>query len=170
MDLKKYIIQMADTAEAVRSLVTGVSAEQARWKPDPQSWSILEVVNHLLDEEREDFRVRLEIILFKPDQPWPPIDPEGWVTQRDYNQRDLAESLLGYQAERQKSINWLDSLKSPHWDASIPAPWGQPISAGDMFAAWVAHDILHLRQLVELRYAWTVHSLAPYQVRYAGEW
>jgi hypothetical protein len=170
MELEKWIVQMVSQSEMIESLAGSVSPDQARWKPDPQSWSILEVVNHLYDEEREDFRVRLEIILFQPDRPWPPIDPQGWVTQRGYNQRELSESLLGYLAERQKSINWLRSLKSPDWDASIPAPWGQPISAGDMFAAWVAHDLLHLRQLVELHYAWTVHSLAPYQIRYAGEW
>jgi len=37
-------------------------------------------------------------------------------------------------------------------------------------AAWVAHDLLHLRQLVELHYAWTVAKAAPYSLQYAGEW
>jgi hypothetical protein len=42
--------------------------------------------------------------------------------------------------------------------------------AGDMLAAWVAHDLLHMRQLVELHRTYTVTQLAPYDTRYAGEW
>jgi hypothetical protein len=39
-----------------------------------------------------------------------------------------------------------------------------------MFAAWVAHDLLHIRQLVELHYGWTTQQLQPYDAGYAGEW
>jgi hypothetical protein len=40
-----------------------------------------------------------------------------------------------------------------------------------MMAAWVAHDILHQRQLVELQWAYmTRQVVTPYQVRYAGDW
>jgi hypothetical protein len=161
--------RLAQNAQSIRSLATGITGEQARWKPAPQAWSILEVVNHLYDEEQFDFRVRLDHILHMPDQEAPPIDPQGWVTSRRYNERGLEESLNNFLAERAKSLNWLRSLGEPNLDASIAMPWGS-ITAGDMFAAWVAHDLLHLRQLVELHYAWTQKSLAPYSLRYAGEW
>jgi hypothetical protein len=160
---------MAGNAARIRALVQEVSDEQARWKPDPASWSILEVVNHLWDEERHDFRVRLDITLHRPDQPWPPIDPGGWVTARAYNQRSLGPSLEGFLAERQASLAWLRGLEAPDWEASYQAPWG-PIRAGDLMAAWVAHDLLHTRQLVELHWAHTTAALDPYDVRYAGTW
>ncbi len=44
------------------------------------------------------------------------------------------------------------------------------MTAGDLLAAWVAHDVLHLRQLVELRYAYLVEEAQPNSVGYAGEW
>ena len=44
------------------------------------------------------------------------------------------------------------------------------MTAGDMFSSWVAHDLLHLRQLVELQYTYTVQTVQPYAVIYAGEW
>ena len=46
-------------ADVIAAQVAGVSDEQARWKPDPAQWSILEVMSHLADEEIEDFRARL---------------------------------------------------------------------------------------------------------------
>jgi hypothetical protein len=156
-------------AQRVRSLVRDVSDEQARWKPDAGSWSVLEVVSHLYDEEREDFRVRLDVILHRPDDAWPPIDPEGWVTARRYNEGDPATVLDGFLREREASLAWLCSLEEPDWEKAYKAPFGS-IRAGDMFAAWVAHDLLHLRQLVELHWAYLNRQMTGYSTRYAGEW
>lgn len=54
MDLDHLVSQMAEDAQRIRVLVDGISDRQAHWKPDPASWSILEVASHLLDEEKED--------------------------------------------------------------------------------------------------------------------
>jgi hypothetical protein len=160
---------MSANAERIRTLASSVSPEQGRWRPDAGSWSILEVVNHLYDEEQYDFRVRLDIILHHPERPWPKIDPQGWVTARDYNGQPLDESLQNFLRERTSSLDWLRSLESPNWEAMYTTAWGQ-MQAGDMLAAWVAHDLLHMRQLVELHHAYTIAQLAPYNSRYAGEW
>jgi hypothetical protein len=169
MNLLAFTMQMAHQATSIANFTKGISGEQARWKPDSESWSILEVINHLYDEERQDFRVRLEYILYRPGQLWPAIDPRGWVVDRQYNQRDLEESVGNFLAEREKSLAWLRGLNSPDWATTSPTPWGQ-ITAGDMFAAWVGHDLLHLRQLVELHWAYTNQAVKPYTTLYAGDW
>ena len=167
------IAQLAAQADSIRQLCAGVGLEQARWRPDADCWSLLEVINHLADEERADFRTRLDYLLHRPGEPWPPIDPGAWVQQRQYNQRDLAESLERFSALRADSLDWLRSLRAlraPDLDRSEPSPRGGRFHAGDMLAAWVAHDLLHLRQLVELHFAWTAQQLQPYSVAYAGDW
>lgn len=169
VELDRFIVQMADNARGIRALAGGVSEEQARFKPGPDSWSILEVVNHLLDEEREDFRVFLDLVLHRPGEPRPKIAPQAWVTERGYNRRDLGESLQGFAAARETSLAWLRGLSSPDWEATYQAPWG-PIRAGDVFAAWVAHDLLHMRQLVEPHWAYPQRRVAPYSTEYAGDW
>ena len=169
MNREHLIGQMMNNTKTILNLAQGVSADQARWKPDDDSWSILEVINHLYDEEREDFRVRLDIILHHPEQPWPAIDPQGWITERRYNQRNFEESVKDFLTERDKSLFWLQELGSPKWETIYTSPFGQ-MSAGDMFAAWVGHDLLHIRQLVELHWAYTVRTVKPYRVDYAGEW
>ena len=169
MDFERSRQLLQQNSVRIRSLVRGVQAEQARWKPDPDSWSILEVINHLLDEEREDFRVRLDIILHKPDRKMPPIDPEGWVVERRYNDRNLNESLEEFLSERKVSLEWLEKIGEPDWEASYQMSFGL-IRAGDMFASWVAHDLLHMRQLVELHRAYMLGLVAPFEVAYAGPW
>lgn len=169
MDLSTHIARLEADAQAIAALVGATSDAQARWKPTPEDWSILEVVCHLADEEREDFRARMDTILHRPGESAPPIDPEGWVTERWYNQRDLAGTVADFRAERARSIAWLESLAAPDWDSSYDTRFG-PLRAGDLLASWVAHDLLHIRQLVELQWAWTVRAAAPYDVGYAGEW
>ena len=170
MDPAQLAQTMALNAERIRALVAEIAPDAARWKPDPETWSILEVVNHLYDEERLDFRVRLDIILHRPEEPWPRIDPQGWVTERRYNERELAPSLEAFLAERAASLAWLAGLGAADWEASCAAPWGGVIEAGDMLAAWAAHDLLHLRQLVELHHAALAQAVQPYTPEYAGEW
>lgn len=170
MDADGLITQLARNGERIAALVAGVSPEQARWRPAPEVWSLLEVVNHLWDEEREDFRVRLNLILHDPAAAWPPIDPPGWVTGRGYNGRALGPSVTGFLAERGASLTWLHELDTPNWGATVETPWGWSIAAGDMLAAWAAHDVLHMRQLVELHWAHNQQLAAPRTTIYAGEW
>lgn len=169
MDLDHVITQLTRQAEAIHALVQDVADAQARWKPGPDDWSLLEVIHHLYDEEIEDFRRHLDHILHHADQPWPRIDPGSWVIQRRYNEQDPTAVLAKFLAERQESLAWLATLGAADWNAAFAMPWGG-LTAGDMLASWVAHDLLHLRQLVELHYAWTQQAVAPYSVEYAGEW
>jgi hypothetical protein len=169
MDIFFLTRQLTDNAARLEALVRGVSLEEASWKPDRDTWSVLEVVNHIYDEEREDFRLRIDIILNRPDEPWPGIDPEGWVVERKYNERDLEDSVKNFLSEREASLEWLSTLENPNWDAPYQAHFGS-IRAGDVFASWVAHDQIHMRQLVELHRAHTADKAEPFQVDYAGTW
>jgi hypothetical protein len=171
MVLESLIERMGCSARAIEALVAGVSDEQWRWRPDPASWSLLEVMCHLADEESEDFRARLDSTLNRPGEPWPPTDPAGWVIARRYNEQEPNRSLSRFLAERRQSLAWLRALGSPAWDVEVMAPWGSSIRAGDVMASWVAHDLLHSRQIVELQWAFTTRQVvAPHAVDYAGEW
>ena len=69
MDLQKAIQQLNEQGQAILVLGTGFALPEARWKPDPESWSVLEVLNHLVDEEVLDFRRHLDHILHTPERP-----------------------------------------------------------------------------------------------------
>jgi hypothetical protein len=169
MNFDYCFVRLTDNARVIESLARHVSAEQARWKPAPDRWSILEVVNHLYDEERDDFRVRLDGILHRPEQPFSPLDPPRWAGERRYNERDLAESVERFLAERRQSLAWLRELQAPNWENAHAHPSG-PIRAGDMLSSWVAHDLLHVRQLAKLHWLYLNAVVSPHKTAYAGEW
>jgi hypothetical protein len=170
MELFYYLDRLTHQAEAVARLVDGVDTVQARWRPSPDEWSILEVINHLYDEEVEDFRLRLQITLRDPKEPWPANDPVRKVTERNYNSRDLGASLENYLDERTVSLEWLRTLEEPQWANEHIIPNVGSLRAGDLLTSWVAHDLLHLRQLNELHFYYQRNLAQPYSVDYAGDW
>ena len=169
MKIEDIVQLMKDNAQKIAALTRGLSEEEAGWKPDANTWSVVEVINHLYDEEKEDFRVRLKIILETPELEWPPIDPEGWVGDHRYHARKLASSLDSFLDERAKSLDWLATMQTAKWETVYQAHFG-PIQAGDMLTAWITHDHHHMRQLVELLRSISLEKMQPFEGQYAGKW
>ena len=161
--------ELTQSTEIIRSLLSGIDAEEARMKPNSKTWSILEVTCHLYDEEREDFREHLDFILHRKDEEWHRIDPQGWVKSRKYNEQDFGKMKGKFFRERKKSLAWLNGLKNADWNITYKSKFGS-MRAGDMFVSWAAHDNLHIRQLVELR-RWHIEKRTkPFKIGYAGDW
>jgi hypothetical protein len=169
MEFSMLYQELQNSTEMIRALLAGVAPQEARLQPSAESWSILEVVCHLYDEEREDFREHLDFILHRQNEEWHAIDTEGWVTQRKYNEQNFAEMQEKFFVEREISLAWLTGLQNPDWEKTYTTEY-RTISAGEMFACWVAHDNLHLRQLVELRRLRLENITKPYSLEYAGDW
>ena len=161
--------ELSNSGEIIRALLTGITQEDAQFKPTPETWSILEVICHLHDEEREDFRARLDSILNHPEQEFAVINPQGWITERKYNEQNFEQTKKKFFAERAKSLEWLNGLTNLDWEIMHTDQYGS-VTAGEMLSAWVAHDNLHIRQLVELRRARIEKITQPYLIEYAGEW
>jgi hypothetical protein len=169
MQTKFLVRQLRDNGRRIEALASGLEDEEYRWKDTPGTWSILEVIHHLLDEEKFDFKVRLNIILHQPTLEWPPIRPEVWVDERQYNQQDPLNIINRLLFERKTSLQWLSSLGEINWKARYSSSFGA-ITAGDMLTSWVSHDCLHMRQLVEIHYSLIASRAQPYQGSYAGDW
>lgn len=170
MNFKALIDRMETFGHALPGVLAGVPPEDARWKPDPSDWSILEIVNHLADEEVEDFRARLDMTLHHPGEAWPAIDPVRAAVERRFNERELDESVLRFVNERTESVRWLRMLFPPDWSRSYRHPSLGVIAAGSLLGSWAAHDALHLRQLARRIYDLTRRDAGEFGVGYAGEW
>ncbi len=170
MDGSALIRRLATQAELFPRILDAVSPAQALWRPAPDKWSLLEVMCHLRDEEREDFRHRLRLTLEDPSQPWPGIDPPGWVIERSYARQEWCAVLADFLAERTASLHWLESLQDPAWENAYEHPLLGTLRAGDLLASWAGHDLLHIRQILGLQWGWNAQEDLPFTPEYAGEW
>jgi len=169
MDQSVIIAELARNRDVFHSLLAGASATEYTWKPAPDKWCLLEIICHLYDEEREDFRARTKSVLEDPERPLEPIDPVGWVETREYMAQDFGLVLDKWVDERSESIHWLRSLASPDWNKACEHPKLGKLSAGTFLSNWLAHDYLHIRQIVRLKYQYLQH-LTGESLDYAGTW
>lgn len=171
IDASAIIERLERGGAAIVALAGVASVHRARWKPAPEHWSILEVCCHLLDEEREDFRVRLRSTLEDAARPWPALDLVGVAEKRKYNERDLTTTLDEFVRERRLSVAWLRSLpESTDFCTAYQHPRFGLIHAGDLLASWAAHDALHLRQIAKRLHAMAADDAPGFAIAYAGEW
>lgn len=168
MNTKALIGQLRSGGGVIAALYADLQHDELHWRPAPGKWSLLEVLCHLADEEREDFRTRLRLTLEQEGRAWPPNDPEGWVETRAYSERDPAEALSDFTGERAVSIAWLTDLTTPDWTVTHTHSKGYVISAGDLLLSWVVHDAAHLRQIANLRLGHAEAMGKPFSSDYAG--
>jgi len=170
MHVQAIIGRMGRFSSALQALVAGMSREEALYRPDVTTWSILEVVCHLADEEVRDFRPRLERTLAEPQVEWDMFDPVALATTNDYRGADLGDAAARFIAERHRSVAWLRGLGEIDWSRTYPHPRVGPVPAGDLLAAWSAHDALHLRQIAKRQHELASRDAAGFDSAYAGEW
>ena len=169
MDYNKIVKELKRNADAFKTLLDKLSEEQYLWKQNPDKWCLLEIICHLCDEEREDFRKRTKLVLESPELPLPKIDPVGWVKERKYTEQDYTKKLNEFPAEREKSIEWLTSLQNPNWENAYEHPKFGKMSAKLFLSNWLAHDYLHIRQITKLKYDY-LKFISGEDLSYAGNW
>lgn len=166
----QYIIDQLEANIAIFQGMFNVPDVLIQWKPSAEKWSMIEIVNHLYDEDREDFRYRLRSTLENPEKEWFKIEPEKWITERNYAARDYQESVNNFIDERKESIVWLRGLEQPEWKQCYVHPKAGPLTAEFMLTNWLAHDYHHIRQINALKYEYLKENTTPTPLDYAGEW
>ncbi|MCY3976516.1 MAG: HAD-IA family hydrolase [Chloroflexi bacterium] len=139
--------QLKGNIAALYGLLAEVKPNQWRQRPDPDEWSIMQILCHLWQSEESVHRARLQTILHHadpfiaaPPPPGPDIPP---CHENGY------EVLYCFQQEREVTIDLLSSLK--------PMQWGRPARHSifgltdllEMAHFTAQHDRLHITQLCQ---------------------
>ncbi len=160
---------LMDNLFVFKALLNGKEPEEYNFRPDDTSWSLLEIICHLYDEEREDFRTRVRNTLESPHLAPPSINPTGWVNERNYAGQDFDEKLNAFLIERDVSIEWLNSLHDVKWDNAYEHPTAGKFTAYSFLTNWLAHDYHHIRQINRRLYEY-LKTKSGVDLTYAGDW
>lgn len=166
MDLDEARSRLAVGVEAIECFVAGIGDEEAEYREGSGAWSVRDVLAQLLHEESTDFRGRFRATLQDPAGPWPPIDSFAAAERARQGARSARALVEGFREERAVSLAWLATLDDPDLERAHDAD-GRRLRAGDLLAAWVAHDLVRLRQLTGVRLAWWARRAAPFDAGYA---
>ena len=127
-------------------LLKGVSTAKLRKRPQPNKWSVAEIIAHMADAEiAAGWRMRL--ILGAPGVPIIGFDQDSWVTALHYHKRNTRKALEQFRVLRQANLALLKTLTREQWKQhGIHAERG-PESMETITRMFAGHDINHIRQI-----------------------
>lgn len=166
---EKIFDELHRNKNVFHELLCNIPKEITLWSQTPEKWCLMEVVCHLYDEEREDFRTRVKCVLEDPETPPPSFDPLIWVKERNYKDQIYDHVLSNFLKEREASVQWLRTIQNPKWSNTYLHPKLGPMSAYLFLTNWLAHDYLHIRQIIRLKFDYLKEKSGEV-LNYAGNW
>ena len=162
-DLEQSLSLLQRTPVALNALLRDLPETWTSRNEGDQSWTVSDVVAHLIYGERTDWMPRTKIILqFGDTQTFEPFDRSGHVQERWG--KSLPQLLDEFARLRSENLAELRALALRPEDL---ARRGQHPSLGlitlsQMLATWAVHDLTHLHQ---------ISRIMAYQYREAvGPW
>ncbi len=169
MNTEQIISELEKNKIILKSLLEDLTEDFYLFHERAGKWNLLEVVCHLYDEELYDFRLRVKSVLENPEVKFPPSDTEDWVVSCKYSEQNYNNKLNDFLNERDNTIVWLKQLSDPKWDNVYPHSKRGPLTAKMFFVNWLAHDYLHIRQIIRIKYEYLKNKSGE-DLGYAGDW
>jgi hypothetical protein len=138
-------VQSATNKKLLR-LIDGVSIAKLRKRPEPDKWSVAEILAHLADVEIV-IGWRMRSILGAPGTPIQAFDQDAWVRTGHYEKRDPRKSLEQHRVLREANLALLKSLSAEQWN-----DYGQHSERGQesierIVRMLAGHDLNHIQQI-----------------------
>jgi hypothetical protein len=141
-DIFDLFAQQIDT---VRSLLAGLSEDDANFRYAPEQWSIKEVVGHVCDAERI-FAYRALRISRNDPAPLAGFDQDDYVRESDFSTRSLDSLLEEFELLRRANLigfrNFSEAVSMRMGTAS-----NNPVSVRALLYIMVGHVDTHLANL-----------------------
>lgn len=152
------------TRKQFLDIVTTVTAEQLRFKPAANRWSIAEIAEHLTLVEDSVYEAAQTALLRPPTEPNPGLDekiqqgvasrarrvqaPEGFVPAGRWT---TAAELAGeFKTRRDRNIEFIQTTSAEMRRHALPHPALGPLDAYQWFLFAAAHADRHIQQMREV--------------------
>ncbi|MGO4697831.1 DinB family protein [Paenibacillus sp. 2TAB26] len=127
-----------------------LSDHQLKWKAAPESWSVTEVLAHLVDHSIiVSFRIRE--ILSGSETRLPSFKQDAWVSGQRANEGDVKDILLAARSLVQYNSLLFNRLTEEEWSKTGINFKGEPVSIAVIVPAFVKHVQGHLGQIRRIK-------------------
>ena len=164
-DREQILRLMAESDAALVAAATGISEEGARKRPEPQRWSVLECVEHVILVEDGVFAS----ISARSTPGAPAVEPrrEGQIlrgmTKREHKvaapehaeptgrYSSLAEALQAFRERRARTVAYVEQYQDDPRNRTTLHPVLGPVNCQEMFLVLALHPARHALQIKEAR-------------------
>jgi hypothetical protein len=134
------------TCEKLQRLTKGLDRKKLTKRPQPDKWSIAEILAHLADTELVA-GWRLRLILGSNGTPVQGFDQDVWAKTFDYAKQDPKLSLEVFRVLRENNLRLLKSVPNDLWqNYGMHSERGKETVA-HIVNMYAGHDLNHLQQI-----------------------
>ena len=150
-NLSKSIEILEHTPDVLIAMLQNVSIDWTSTNEGGETWSVYDVVGHLIQGEKTDWIPRMDIILSdRLDKTFEPFD--RFAQLEESKGGTLTQRLDEFKILRKKNIEHLRSkeLMDKSGEAKGIHPAFGEITLSQLLATWTVHDLNHISQIARV--------------------
>lgn len=147
-NLQDTIALIARTPAALNALLRDLPQSWTQRNEGEGTWSVYDVIGHLIHGEKTDWMPRMRIILEQGEaRPFDKFD--RWAQQRESEGKTLPQLLDEFARLRAENLDRLRALNLSEQDLAKRGrhPALGTVTLSHLLATWAAHDLTHLHQI-----------------------
>ena len=147
-NLQNSIILLARTPAALNTLLRDLPEEWTFANEGANTWSVFDVIGHLIHGERTDWMIRARIILQSGEsRPFDRFD--RFAQERESQGKTLPQLLDEFALLRSQNLAELRALNLQAEDLQKRGkhPALGTVTLSQLLATWAAHDLTHVHQI-----------------------
>ena len=147
-DLQRTVALLARTSTTLDAFLRDLPESWTRSNEGAETWSVFDILGHLIHGERTDWMPRAKMILqFGENRAFEPFD--RWAQERESQGKSLAQLLDEFTRLRFANLNELRALNLNPEDLARRGqhPALGAVTLSQLLATWAAHDLTHLHQI-----------------------
>jgi uncharacterized damage-inducible protein DinB len=143
--------QIASARQRFLESVNGISNDDARLRPGPDEWSVIEVLAHMIDVD--DFYLEQALLLRDaPGSLFSYFDDDAWKRiHPSPGEFELSDVLKRLVASHARVLEAAGALSEEELARPGKHPRAIPYTVKDVLLRFPAHDNNHRRQIAEIR-------------------
>ena len=141
---------LRNTPSVLRAITKDLPGDWLYSNEGGDTWSVYDIVGHLLHGERTDWIARLEKVLSVNDKEFIPFDRFAQFTES--KDKSLAQLLDEFEEARNRNVTILlmkNIGPELHNEEGIHPAFGK-VKLSQLLATWTAHDLGHIGQIARV--------------------
>ena len=161
--LEKSIEILEHTPTVLITMLQGVATDWTSNNEGKDTWSVYDVIGHLIHGEKTDWVPRAKIILSQNSNKNFEVF-NRFAQFEDSKDKSLNELLDEFGQLRKENLDWLRSAKINDEDLEkkgIHPAFGE-VSLSQLLATWTVHDLNHLAQIARVMSKQYLQAVGPW--------
>jgi hypothetical protein len=147
LPMSELLAMLATTPDRVAELAAGLDARMLRERPEPDEWSMKEVLAHLMELESRLFLPRFRLMATTDRPRFEAFDPVAWGRERDRRDGRFEDDLATYRRARAETLAYLATLPAGAGERPGLSGFFGPLTLAQYVTHEIDHDLEHLAQM-----------------------